>query len=138
MRASMAVIIPMLLIGGIGCGATTEILLAPFELTSDFTSSTTPGATAYNGHAKARQQLETFVAYSYENVSADIARGEGEYLVSLATLAGVPSVSQPTFGTEIQRHYGLVYEPNLPRKETLTRIVNTAWSAGYGRPTTGP
>jgi len=138
MKASMAVIIPMLLMGGVGCGATTEILLAPFELTSDFTSSTTPGATAYNGHAKAHQQLETFVAYSYEDVSADIARGEGEYLVSLATLAGVPSASQPTFGTDIQRHYGVMDEPNLPRNEALARIVQTAWSAGYGRPTARP
>jgi len=135
MKASLALFIPALLIGGVGCGATTEILLAPFELTSDVTSSTTPGATALNGHAKARQQLERFAAYSYDSVRADVAGGNGEYLVSLATLAGVPATSQTVFQTEMQRHYAGLYDPSLSRKESWVRVVNTAWSAGYGRVT---
>ena len=133
MKASLALFIPALLIGGVGCGATTEILLAPFELTSEVTSSTTPGATALNGQAKARQQLETFAAYSYDNVRADIAQGDGEYLVSLATLAGVPLASQSAFQAEMQNQFTGLYDPSLSRKQTWVRVVNTAWSAGYGR-----
>jgi len=133
MKASLALLLPALLIAGAGCGATTEVVLAPFELTSDVTSSTTPGATALNGHAKAHQQLETFAAYSYDSVRSDIARGDGEYLVSLATLAGVPDASRSGFQAEMQNQYAGLYDPNVSRKETWRRVVNTAWFSGYGR-----
>ena len=139
MNTNLAWIIPALLIGMVGCDVTTEITIAPFELTSglvrgttDFTSSTSPGATALTGHAKARQQLELFTAYSYENVRADIARGRGEYLVSLATLAGVPASSQAAFQGAMQNDYASLYDPTVPTKESWMRVVNTAWSAGYG------
>ena len=34
-----------------------------------------------------KQRLENFTKASHENLRADISRGHGEYLVSLATLA---------------------------------------------------
>lgn len=145
-----ALFVPVLMIGLVGCDATIELTKAPFDATSDIsdgvfaatseftqptqqlTSSTTPGALG-SGSAKARKQLETFAAYSYENVRADIARGNGEYLVSLATLAGVPTESQEAFRTKIQRDYATIYEPSLSRRDAWTKVVNTAWSAGHGR-----
>lgn len=139
MRVNVAFFIPALLLGAVGCDVTTEVTKAPFELTSaivkpttEFTSSTSPGATAFGNQAMARQQLETFTAYSYDNVRADIARGNGEYLNSLASLAGVPAVSQEAFRSHMQSNYAAIYEPAVPTKEAWARVVNTAWSAGHG------
>ncbi len=126
-------IIPMLVVGGVSCGPTTDTIRAPF----DITSSTSPGNSAPTGPAKARQQLERFVAFAFDSVSGDIAHGHGEYLTSLAVLAGIPTDSQAAFRAEMQRRYALMSDPNLSRKEAWTLVVNDAWSAGYGRSENG-
>lgn len=133
MKTSTAFFIPMLLMGGVSCGPTTDTIVEPFELTSDFTSSTSPGSDALTGPAKARQRLERFVAYAYDSVSCDIARGHGEYLTSVAVLAGIPTAAQDAFRAEMQSRYTAIYDPVLSRKEAWTLVVNHAWSAGYGR-----
>ena len=133
MKTSATLFIPMLLMGGVSCGPTTDTIQAPFDLTS----STSPGNSAPTGPAKARQQLERFVAYAYDDVSCDIAQGHGEYLTSLAVLAGVPTDSQAAFRAEMQSRYASIYDPILSRKETWTLVVNHAWSAGYGRTENG-
>ena len=137
MKTSTALFIPILLMGGVSCGPTTDTVVAPFELTSDFTSSTSPGNSAPTGPAIARQRLERFVAYAYDGVSCDIAQGHGEYLTSLAVLAGIPADSQAAFRAEMQSRYAVIYDPVLSRKEALTLVVNHAWSAGYGRTENG-
>lgn len=133
MKTSTALIIPIFLMCGISCGPTTDTIVAPFELTSDFTSSTSPGSSALTRPAKARQNLERFVNYAYDSVNGDIARGHGEYLTSLAVLAGIPIDSQAAFRTEMQSRYAAIYHPLLSRKEVSNLVVNHAWSAGYGR-----
>ena len=133
MKTSTALFIPILLMGAISCGPTTDTIVGPFETTSDFTSSTSPGDSTLTGPAKAHQRLEQFVAYAYDGVSDDIAKGNGEYLTSLAVLAGIPTDSQAAFRAEMQSRYAVIYDPVLSRKETRTLVVNHAWSAGYGR-----
>jgi hypothetical protein len=133
MKTSATLFIPMLLMGGVSCGPTTDTIQAPFDLTS----STSPGNSAPTGPAKARQQLERFVAYAYDDVSCDIAQGHGEYLTSLAVLAGIPTDSQAAFRSEMQSRYAVIYDPVLSRKEAWTLVVNHAWSAGYGRTKNG-
>lgn len=129
MKTRVALFIPMLLIGGVSCGPTTDTIQAPFDLTS----STSPGNNAPTGPAQARQRLERFVAYAYDGVSSDIAQGRGEYLTSLAVLAGIPTDSQAAFRAEMQSRYAVISDPVLSRKEAWTLVVNHAWSAGYGR-----
>ncbi|HWF58734.1 MAG TPA: DUF3015 family protein [Nitrospira sp.] len=133
MKTSTVFLIPMFLMGGISCGPTTDTIVEPFELTSDFTSSTSPGDNALTGPAKARQRLERFVVYAYDSVSNDIAKGNGEYLTSLAVLAGIPTASQSAFRAEMQSRHAAIYDPVLSRKEARALVVNYAWSAGYGR-----
>jgi len=137
MKTSVALFIPVLLMGAVACGPTTDTIVAPFETTSDFTSSTTPGDKTMTDYARARWHLERYVYYSYDNVSTDIARGHGEYLASLAVLAGVPPASQPAFQAEMQGRYAAMYDSSLSRKEVRTLVVNHAWSAGYGRTADG-
>lgn len=133
MKTTVAFFIPMLVVGGVSCGPTTDTIRAPF----DITSSTSPGNSALIGPAKARQQLERFVAFAYDSVSGDIAQGHGEYLTSLAVLAGIPTDSQAAFRAEMQSRYALMSDPNLSRKEAWMLVVNDAWSAGYGRTENG-
>jgi len=133
MKTSTTLLIPIFLISGISCGPTTDTIVVPFELTSDFTSSTSPGDSAVTGPAKAHQRLERFVAYAYDDVNNDIAKGNGEYLTSVAVLAGIPTDSQAAFRTEMQSRYAVINNPILSRKEAWTLVVNHAWSAGHGR-----
>jgi len=133
MKTSAALLLPMLVMGGVSCGPTTDTLQAPF----DITSSTSPGSSAPTGPARARQHLERFVAFAYESVSGDIAQGHGEYLTSLAVLAGIPTDSQAAFRAEMQSRYAVMSDPHLSRKEARTLMVDHAWSAGYGRTDNG-
>ena len=95
-----------------GCmtDASTELVKAPFDATTqltdgtskaigefldpltELTSSTTPGALGDGQLLRAKQKATGFAMHTHENLRADIARGRGEYLASLATLAGVPQV----------------------------------------------
>ena len=76
-----------------GTSAAVSDLTAPL---SDVTSSTTPGEASL-APARAKKRLHLFTASSYDNLRSDISRGYGEYLVSLATLAGVRSAQFPEF-----------------------------------------
>ena len=126
-------VLPILLMGGVSCGPTTETIGAPFKLTSDFTSSTSGSSALPDPSAKARQRLEQFVVTAYDGVNGNIAQGSGEYLTSLAVLAGVPVDAQVAFRTEMQSHYAVLSNPLLSRKEAETLVVNYAWSSGYGK-----
>ncbi|MGC4096937.1 MAG: DUF3015 family protein [Nitrospira sp.] len=126
-------VLPILLIGEVSCGPTTETVGAPFKLTSDFTSSTSGSSALPDPSAKAHQQLQQFVASAYDGVSGNIAQGSGEYLTSLAVLAGIPADAQAAFRTEMQSHYAVFSNPLLSRNEAEALVVNHAWSAGYGK-----
>ena len=136
MKISTTFFLPLLLMSGISCGPTTDTVKAPFEISTDFTSSTSGSSPL--GPARARQRLEQFVADGYNGVSCDIAQGHGEYLTSLAVLAGIPINEHTAFGTEMQSRYPLLSDSLLSRKESRTLIVNHAWSAGYGKPEKKP
>jgi hypothetical protein len=135
-----------------GCvtNATTELLEAPFVATTDitngttaaaaditravtdFTSSTTPGAGGAQNPVRAKKRLQVFTASSYDNLRSDISRGYGEYLVSLATLAGVPSAQFPEFQSLMQDSYSTMFDDVVPAAESTRQIVDIAWAAGYG------
>ncbi len=132
MKIYTALVLPLLLMG-VSCGPTTETLEAPFKLTSDFTSSTSGGTTLPDPTARARLRLEQFVTYAYDDVSCEIAQGHGEYLTSLAVLAGIPTEAQNAFHIEMQSRFAMLSDPLLSRTEGWTLVVDHAWSAGYGK-----
>jgi hypothetical protein len=129
--------------------ATIELTKAPFDATTalsngvskavsefteptqELTSSTTPG-TMSAADQRARRKLEVFTDSSVENLRTDLSRGEGEYLVSLATLAGVPFYAQAAFGREMRDHFTGYYDESLAPHESVARIIEAAWSAGRG------
>jgi Protein of unknown function (DUF3015) len=152
-RTKWRLIFVGVLLSASGCitNATIELTLAPFDATTDiangvtaasseftqplreFTSSTTPGAADINSPARTRKKLEMFASLSYENLRADISRGNGEYLVSLATLAGVPSARAAEFQFYMQHSYATMFDETVPTKVSTARIVETAWAEGHGR-----
>lgn len=134
----------LFLFGATGCDATRELVKAPFEATTaltdgttqaskelleplkEFTSSTTPGA-LYNDPLKAKHRFRAFIAYTFNNVQRDIAQGEGEYLTSLATLAGIPQERRPQFFAMLQDRYTAIYSTDTAPIESLHRLVAVAW-----------
>jgi hypothetical protein len=133
--------------------ATTALSQGTVEASSEFTKPTTdltnptreftsatlgmersdPAGDQPPDRRRARKQLESFTAHAFENVRADIARGDGEYLVSLATLAGVPADRHKTFAALMHEGYGSLYDGNESHNEGWARVVSAAWSAGYGQ-----
>jgi hypothetical protein len=100
----------------------------------EFTSSTTPGSWFTGDNpAKARQKVEVFAAYAYENLRSDLARGNGEYLVSLAALAGVPEGRQSAFRLHMRNAYATMFDEAISPRESSARIVEAAWAMGNGR-----
>ena len=134
-----------------GCDATIELTKAPFDATTDisngftnatsditqptreFTSSTTPGAFFGNDLASARMRAEYFSAYAHENIRADVARGDGEYLTSLATLAGVQASQLAELRVDMRNQFANLYGNQLTPRESAARVLNTAWSVGHGK-----
>jgi hypothetical protein len=112
---------------------TTEAIHDILDPLTEFTSSTTPGASAGDPLIRARQKTEVFASYSYENLRADIARGSGEYLVSLATLAGIPPGRQTEFQGQMRTAYSTMFNETVPFRESTIRVVEAAWSEGFGR-----
>jgi uncharacterized Zn finger protein len=71
---------------------------------TDTISSTTPGVWwNENGTVKEEYKAIAFTTLNFENVKQDLARGEGEYLASLAVLLGVSKDEQGRFFMAAQR-----------------------------------
>lgn len=109
---------------------TTDATMEILEPLTEFTSSTTPGAWI-NGdpRARARQKTRLFAAYELENLRSDMAKGRGEYLASLADLAGVPEERRPLFFYYMRSQYAHLYEDGLPARESFRRVFHAAWTA---------
>jgi hypothetical protein len=140
----------MLMMSGCITDTTVELTKAPFNATTaltngtseavndildpmtKFTSSTTPGEFAEQ-LIRARQKTEVFASYAYEDLRADIAKGSGEHLVSLATLAGIPSGREIEFQGQMRNAYATMFNETVPFRESTIRIVEAAWLEGFGR-----
>lgn len=141
----------IVMLSGCMTDATVELTKAPFDATTaltngtsnaigeileptkKFLSSTTPGAMAIDRFTRSREKTELFVGYSYEHLRAEMARGSGEHIASLAVLAGIPSDRRPQFQEKMRDAYSTMFDESLPLREARIRLVNAAWSDGFGR-----
>lgn len=148
---SCALLFGISLLSGCITEATIELTKAPFDATTaltdgtsravgemleptqKFLSSTTPGALAIDRFTRAREKTELFVGYSYEHLKADVARGSGEHVASLAVLAGIPSDRHAQFHENMREAYSTMFNESLPPREAKLRLVNAAWSEGFGK-----
>ena len=142
----------LLTLGGCMTNATVELTKAPFDATTqltngtsgatkefldpttEFTSSTTPGALADSRLLRAKQKATVFAMHTHENLRADIARGQGEYLASLATLTGVSADRYPDFQATMIGSYPTLFDEQLSLTQSNERVIDLAWANGYGMP----
>lgn len=140
----------LLTLAGCMTNATVELTKAPFDATTDltggtsgatrefldplteFTSSTTPGALSAGQLLRAKQKATFFAMQSQDNLRTDIARGQGEYLASLATLTGVSADRWADFQTTMIGSYSTLFDRQLSASQSTERVVNLAWANGYG------
>jgi hypothetical protein len=93
---------------------------ATVDTFAKFTSSTSPGEMFdADGYVKQSQKARLFAAVAFENLEQDIARGNGEYLTSLATLLKIPAGKQDEFRAHSQSNYSLLFAPDLLTAEQL-------------------
>lgn len=101
-------------------------LKATFETTTDatsnFLSSTTPGAwVTEDGLLRAEHKVTAFTTVNRSNLEKDIAAGQGEYLASMGALLGVPSDRQPAFFSAAQARYARTTDLNGSALPSLLR-----------------
>jgi DUF3015 family protein len=100
------------------------------ETVKDILSSTTPGDWfTGDGLMKQDQKVNAFVAFNFENLKQDMAKGHGEYLTSLSTLLGVPQDRQASFFAHAQSRYPFVTEHQSSPQEVIALLVGKAPSA---------
>jgi hypothetical protein len=122
-QATVWTLIPVLMLLASGC-----TFKATFKQTTDTTSNIT-GTTS--GHAwwtedgllVPEHKAIAFAKYNEANLEQDLARGQGEYVTSLATLLSVPRNQQPFFYAKAQGEFDILsradHETQLHRLRTL-------------------
>lgn len=85
--------------------ATVNNLISPqtFAITSGTSEC------SEDGMVKSELKVLFFASVNFENLKQDMARGQGEYLASLAALLGVSEGQQPEFFAMTQENYASLF-----------------------------
>ena len=93
---------------------------ATVDTFAKFTSSTSPGSWINaDGVILESQKARLFAAVAFENLEQDIARGNGEYVRSLAVLMNIPAGEQDEFRSLSQRQYSRLFASDRRTAESL-------------------
>ena len=93
---------------------------ATVDTFAKFTSSTSPGSWIdADGVIQESQKARLFAAVAFENLEQDIARGNGEYVRSLAVLMNIPAGEQDEFRSLSQRQYSRLFASDSRTAESL-------------------
>jgi hypothetical protein len=88
-----------------------------FGITSGTSNCDKPASFSSN------QRLQEFVADNMDNLASDIARGNGEYLNTLAVLASVPEGKRADFASRLQANFSSIYTSDkVTHADVLTNI----------------
>ena len=73
------------------------------------------------------EKVDTFVADNMDNLARDIARGQGEYVNTLALLMEIPNAKRATFRSQLQAHFSDIYTSDqVTYSEVVQNIVIVA------------
>ncbi len=98
---------------------------ATVDTFAKFTSSTSPGEWIdADGVIEESQKARLFTAVVFENLEQDIARGNGEYLTSLAVLLNIPAGERDEFKTRSQSRYPLLASDRRTAESLLTALTS--------------
>lgn len=81
-----------------------------------------------NGQIVKNEEVNVFASMNFENLSQEMAQGQGEHLTSLATLIGVPAEDQPAFFTMTQERYAALIEDGQPAPMAMLKALQVAMS----------
>ena len=99
---------------------------ATVDTFAKFTSSTSPGSWIdADGVIQESQKARLFAAVAFENLEQDIARGNGEYLRSLAVLMNIPAGEQDEFRSLSQRQYSRLFASDQRTAESLLATLTS-------------
>jgi hypothetical protein len=97
---------------------------ATLDTFAKFTSSTSPGGWINaDGIVLESHKARLFTAVVFENLEQDIARGNGEYLTSLAVLLNIPAGEQDEFRTRSQSQYPLLFASDRRTAESMLAML---------------
>jgi hypothetical protein len=87
-------------------------------------SSGTSGCTN-DGQVMAEHKVTMFASLNFENLTQEMAQGQGEHLTSLATLLGVPADQQPAFLAMTQERYTSLVKSGETSPAAMLKALNT-------------
>ena len=82
------------------------------------------------GRMTAGLKIRAFAALNFENLSQDMARGQGEHLTSLAALMGIPAEYQAEFFALTQQEYPALIQSEETTPAAMLTSLRAA-IAGY-------
>ena len=88
-------------------------------------SSGTSGCTN-DGKVMAEHKTTVFAQLNFENLSQEMAQGQGEHLASLATLMGVPAEQQAAFFAMTQERYTSLVKTGEASPVAMVKAINDA------------
>src|SRR3989441_4062471 len=91
-------------------------------------STGTSGCTN-DGKVMAEQKTTMFAQLNFENLSQEMAQGQGEHLASLATLMGVPVDQQPAFFALTQEQYTTLIQSGETAPVAMIKALNAAMAS---------
>ncbi len=99
---------------------------ATVDTFAKFTSSTSPGDWMNaDGVIQESQKARLFAAVAFENLEQDIARGNGEYLRSLAVLMKIPAGEQDEFRSLSQKQYSRLFASDQRTAESMLATLTS-------------
>jgi hypothetical protein len=69
------------------------------------------------------EKVNTFVADNMDNLAKDIARGQGEYVDTLAVLMEVPDAKNASFRSHLQAHFSDIYTSDKVTNAEVVRNI---------------
>jgi hypothetical protein len=88
-------------------------------------STGTSGCTN-DGKVMAEQKTTVFAQLNFDNLSQEMAQGQGEHLASLATLMGVPAEHQAAFFAMTQERYTSLVKAGEASPVAMVKAINDA------------
>ena len=111
-RIAVWTIVPMLMLLASGC--TLKGTVKQITDTTSNVTGTTSGHAWWNedGLLLPEHKAIAFAQYNEANLEQDLARGQGEYVTSLAALLGVPSDQRSVFQAKAQGAFDTLTTPD--------------------------
>ncbi len=88
-------------------------------------STGTSGCTN-DGQVMSEHKVNMFASINFENLSAEMAQGQGEHLASLASLMGVPAEQQSEFFILAQERYTSLVKAGEASPVAMVKALNDA------------